>query len=181
MDCEIEDCHEPAIARGWCERHYGRWYRTGDPLMVRRPGNKPRSLAARFWERVEKSDGCWYWTGARFASGYGAIGEGGRGGRVRTAHRVAWELLVGPIPDGMTIDHVCHNDDTMCAGGAGCPHRRCVRPDHLRVATSAENTRAGRGGGNFRAGHRAYARVCIECGAAFTSAGNRRLRCNICR
>lgn len=56
------------------------------------------------------------------------------------AHRAAHELWIGAIPDGYTVDHLCHNDDLLCVGGR-CPHRRCVEPSHLEAVTSAENNR----------------------------------------
>lgn len=80
-------------------------------------------------------DGCWLWTGSLWRGGYGKMRAGGRGRRL--VHRVAYELMVGPIPEGMQIDHRCHQLDT-CSGGE-CKHRRCVNPDHLSPATQLEN------------------------------------------
>lgn len=57
------------------------------------------------------------------------------------AHRVAYMLTVGPIPDGMTLDHLCHTTDRSCLGGVTCLHRRCVEPKHLEVVTRVENSR----------------------------------------
>lgn len=57
----------------------------------------------------------------------------------RMAHRVAYEEAYGPIPEGMTIDHVCHNADLSCKGGATCPHRACINPQHLEAVPIAEN------------------------------------------
>lgn len=83
-----------------------------------------------FFERhILKGDGCWLWTGALNNKGYG---QWGQNGRTRSAHRVAYEFFVGPIPEGLTIDHLCRV-------------RRCVRPDHLEPVTSAENTRRAKG------------------------------------
>lgn len=59
------------------------------------------------------------------------------------AHRWAWEILNGPIPTGMVVDHVCHNDSD-CAGGTSCEHRACITPGHLRLVTQRENVLAGR-------------------------------------
>jgi len=77
-------------------------------------------------------DGCWLWTASLNDSGYGQVNPGGRGNPLR-AHRVLYEALVGPIPKGMTIDHLCRN-------------RSCVRPDHMEIVTRAENVRRGVGG-----------------------------------
>jgi len=85
-----------------------------------------RSLKRRFYEkvRVTPSDpaGCWEWV-ASFNGRYGQIGVGAV---PLLAHRVSYELHVGPIPDGMHIDHICRNT-------------HCVNPDHLRLATPAQN------------------------------------------
>lgn len=85
-----------------------------------------RSLWDRFWPKVDASGDCWLWTGATIR-GYGVIwvNETRRAGR---APRVAWELLVGPIPDGLTIDHLCRVP-------------LCVNPDHLELVTAGENSR----------------------------------------
>ena len=87
------------------------------------------TLTERFWDKVRVTDSCWEWTGARVA-GYG---EFWLDGRVQRAHRVAYEALVGPIPDGLQIDHLCRV-------------RSCVNPAHLEPVTLAENVRRGNGG-----------------------------------
>jgi hypothetical protein len=63
------------------------------------------------------------------------------------AHRWVWELINGPIPKGMVVDHVCHNEAVKrgeCEGGITCEHRSCVALDHLRLVTQQENVMAGR-------------------------------------
>lgn len=80
--------------------------------------------------------GCWPWTGSILDCGYGQFWLDGK---MRPAHRVVYEHLVGPIPDGLTIDHECHNNDETCVGGWDCLHRRCVRPDHLDPVTHRVN------------------------------------------
>lgn len=88
-----------------------------------------RPLVERFWERVDKTEaGCWLWTGPLRPDGYGAIGAGGRGGRTLRTHRLAYELVVGPIPDGLTLDHVCQV-------------RACCNPAHLEPVTAEDNVR----------------------------------------
>lgn len=97
------------------------------------------TLVRAFWEKIEvQPNGCWRWTAGIYpTNGYGYF-------RNRKAHRVAYELFVEPIPEGMTIDHVCHTLDIDCLGGRTCPHRLCVCPDHLAVKTREENYRLGR-------------------------------------
>ncbi len=100
------------------------------------------TLEERFWASVEKTETCWLWTGGSNGLGYGrfAIRLSGESIRQIYAHRFAYELIVGPIPDGLTLDHLCHNADETCLGGTSCLHRRCVNPAHLEPATSRENT-----------------------------------------
>lgn len=77
-----------------------------------------------FWDRVEKSGGCWEWTGPANRDGYGLHRVYRR--QFEMAHRTAYREIVGPIADGLEIDHLCRN-------------RLCVRPDHLEPVTRREN------------------------------------------
>jgi hypothetical protein len=86
----------------------------------------PWVKVARFLSKIEqRPEGCWGWTGSVSPNGYARYG-------IMYAHRLAYELLVGPIPDGMDIDHVRER---------GCTERTCTNPDHLEVVTPAENRR----------------------------------------
>jgi hypothetical protein len=75
--------------------------------------------------------------------GYGLIRVDGV---LKLTHRAIYELAVGPIPDGMNLDHICHNRDDTCMGGVGCIHRRCINVEHLEPVTGPENTRRGKSG-----------------------------------
>ncbi len=80
--------------------------------------------ASRFAQRVARDGQCLIWIGAKDrAGGYGMLNVRGRHTK---AHRFAWERVNGPIPDGMVIDHICHN-------------RGCVEVSHLRLATASQN------------------------------------------
>lgn len=133
--CTVELCVKLAYLRGWCRAHYSRWWRTGDP--VARPTSGSR---AGFLAHVDQADDCWLWTGAVTPQGYGSV-RVRTGGVLRSGstHRRSYELFVGPIPAGLTIDHECHNADLSCPGGPTCKHRRCVRPDHLVPRTIKAN------------------------------------------
>jgi hypothetical protein len=78
----------------------------------------------RFMEKVDKTETCWLWRAFIEPKGYGRF-------RQKLAHRVSYEMHVGPIPDGLTLDHLCRV-------------RHCVNPAHLEPVTAAENTRRGK-------------------------------------
>lgn len=87
---------------------------------------------------VANEAGCWIWCAGMKPNGYGVMEHHGV---MWQAHRAAYDLLVGPIPVGLDLDHRCHTDDPACPGGWTCPHRRCVNPAHLEPVTRKENLR----------------------------------------
>lgn len=140
--CSIAGCEKPMHKRkGWCVMHYQRWYRHGDPLISKTPLMGAPAIA-RFVDKitVDPATGCWPWAGALNNNGYGQFNTGGPEG-LAYAHRWSYEHFVGAIPEGLTLDHLCHTHDRECPGGLACPHRRCVNPDHLEPVTQVENMR----------------------------------------
>jgi len=91
----------------------------------------PEHDQMRFWRLVSKTESCWLWTGGKTqgAQGYGCFQVNHVNYR---AHRLAYELLRGPIPIGLQLDHLCRNPS-------------CVNPDHLEPVTARENTLRGIG------------------------------------
>lgn len=125
-----------------CYRSRLRSRKSADPTAFQRPTwNSPGEAALASVEYAP--NGCWLYTGALDRDGYGGLI--GVSGHPRTVpHRAVYQHLVGPIPDGMQLDHLCH-DPASCTGGTACPHRRCVNPAHLKPSTSKENTLRGAG------------------------------------
>lgn len=80
-------------------------------------------LPERIAQKIALEGECWAWTGAHIRGGYGQVRFDGK---PQSAHRVVYELLVGPIPNGLEIDHLCRN-------------RSCVNPAHLEPVTHDEN------------------------------------------
>lgn len=118
--CSIEGCNEKHYGNDLCNLHYQRLRFNGDPNKVQRIRNDDE---LRFESFVDKSESCWIWTGYRNNSGYGRLNIGQRN---TLAHRYSYELHYGAIPEGLMVDHMCHNP-------------ACVNPAHLRLATAKQN------------------------------------------
>ena len=124
--CLVEECDRAATGRGWCHKHYMRWYAYGRvdllPLLT---------ASERFWAKVQRgpNEECWLWTGASFENGYGVFWFEGTNIR---AHRFSYEEARGPIPEGLALDHLCRT-------------RGCVNPAHLEAVSLRENILRGEG------------------------------------
>lgn len=118
--CSYPGCERPHYGLGLCKPHHRQQWRGQElrPII-------DRSLTAeqRFWNRVTKTDTCWLSESNLTHDGYARVWVDGE---YNYAHRYSFTLLVGPIPEGMQLDHTCfvHN---------------CVRPEHLRIVTDKQN------------------------------------------
>lgn len=103
-----------------CKRAYSK------ALQERIGERDPRELADRFWKYVNRTEGCWLWTGSiKKQDGYGVFWLGGK---LKRVHRIAWVLNGGTLPEWpMVLDHICKV-------------RHCCKPEHLRIVHQNDNT-----------------------------------------
>lgn len=135
--CRIDGCTKSVHVKkiGLCNAHYLRLRRHGSPEAGRRSPSFADPVT-RFWAFVDRGDDdeCWPWNGA-LTKGYGAMNIEGK---TCKAHIVSYEMVKGAVPEGMVLDHLCH-DPNECSGRESCPHRRCCNPSHLAAVTPARN------------------------------------------
>lgn len=130
--CEIDGCIEPHYCRGWCRKHYKRWEYYKDPL-----GHSTNYCRGTMTERIifHSQKGpisivrpdlghCRIWTGALTTKGYAKLGTSRK--VPVEAHKAAWEILYGPIPDGYQLHHLCEV-------------KLCIEASHLALLTSTEH------------------------------------------
>lgn len=135
--CSVIECGDLARTKGLCRHHY-RLHLQGRPLTESRRAQPRAPWQVRIWRFIEfggevrpgVTSSCWQWgSSVDPVTGYGSLSVPGDSGRNRTqaAHRMMWQLINGPIPKGLLLDHVCRN-------------RACVNVHHLRLVTPYMNT-----------------------------------------
>ena len=174
--CWVEGCRKSVTkhsARGLCSIHYQRQLSTGSPT-----GSNAKPAVDRFFEKVELAGDCWRWTNSLDDSGYGMFSAGSerRKSHIVRAHIWSYEYFVDEVPEGLQLDHLCHNPS--CTDGTDCVHRRCVNPWHLEPVPPLVNSQRGCGARRKKCpqGHKytpqnTYinprgAQVCRKCAAA---------------
>jgi hypothetical protein len=124
--CSISGCDKKRYGHGWCNMHWSRWRRHGDPET---PSNQGLEPMTRFLSKVNVDGPCWEWVGQLNAQGYGVFSFRRKD---ESAHRWLYQQLVATVPDGLELDHLCRN-------------RACVNPDHLEPVTHKVNVLRGSG------------------------------------
>ena len=127
--CTIGECEKPLRCRGMCETHYSNMRKHGTPYAPPRPRGPRVPVADVIAARSRREGDCLIWTGGTDRKGYGELRTGGK---TKKAHRLVWEIQNGEIPDGIMLDHICHN-------------KACIEVRHLRFATNQQNQMNRRG------------------------------------
>jgi len=161
--CQFTDCGSKHYARGWCSSHYQQW-RTGMPIKAIKatgPRNTvykgiKRNDPNKFWLLTESQGECVVWLGRRYPNGYGEFVQHRKS---HLAHRYSYTEKFGEIPEGMLVDHTCHN-------------KACVNPEHLRLASVKQNQENMSGlRSNNTSGYRGVSKMGRKWRATMTHAG----------
>lgn len=123
---------------------------------------------SNFWNKVNKTDTCWLWTGALRSknSPYGFLRMAGKN---KLSHRYAYEQIKGPIPSGLTLDHLCKN-------------KICVNPEHLEPVTLSENVKRAAGwlkAIKVRVANKLAKTTCLK-GHEYDGKNSKQRTCSIC-
>ena len=132
----IEGCKNKDFAKNLCVMHYRRMHRHGTTELKKHTHAPVKDRFMRSF-KINEITGCWDWLNALDAYGYGGFSWNEH----PKAHRAAWTLFHGPIPDGLHVLHTCDN-------------RKCVNPEHLWIGTNADNMRDKQEKGRFVLGKR---------------------------
>lgn len=124
-DCLVLDCNRNAYCKGYCEPHYRRYHKYGNPLA----GKTPNYSCLAFLKNIKKTDECIEWPFYVSEDGYGQVRLNGK---MMNAHRASLILNIGP-PQNKKL-HAAHSPVI-------CHNRRCVNPKHLRWATASQNAK----------------------------------------
>ena len=175
LKCSVQGCGRIAHARGWCSTHYRRWAKHGDPAIKGQDQLHGLAIVERFWAHVDKEGHlpeycpelgpCWLWMLQLDSRGYGRFWDGTRR---PFAHDFAYELLVGPVPDGLELDHLCRVP-------------ACVNPAHLEAVTHRVNVLRGVGFMAQQARKTHCKRGHLLAGDNIYDRGGRKRDCRICR
>ncbi len=135
-DCDVVECKRKHFAWGYCKLHYRRVKKHGDPLII-----SAYDPVKHFWDQVVDKGFCWEWQGHTDTAGYGSMDTPALRrvvGNLYSAHKIAYVLLIGPVPEGLTLDHLCRNIV-------------CCNPSHLEPVTNVVNVMRGNGWGAINA------------------------------
>lgn len=126
--CSIDGCNNLVEKKHLCGMHYQRRKKHGDPLVVKKAPSRLQPTIDKLLRRLTpvKPEDCWEWQGRTNAKGYGCLTINEMNEQL--AHRVAYRLWVGDIPEGLGVLHKCDN-------------RKCCNPNHFFLGTNTDNTR----------------------------------------